>query len=73
MLGFMATDANVDANAAVPGPTLEVPTGILTFRTEQIYICDADERVPADLIHEIAARWIGSRRRMTRWTTTSAG
>jgi hypothetical protein len=36
------TDANVDANAAVPGPTLEVPTGILTFRTEQIYICDAD-------------------------------
>jgi hypothetical protein len=36
------TDVNVDANAAVPGPTPEVPTGILTFRTEQIYICDAD-------------------------------
>lgn len=36
------TDANTDANAAVPAPTLEVPTGILTFRTEQIYICNAD-------------------------------
>jgi hypothetical protein len=35
-------NANTDANAVAPGPTLEVPTGILTFRTEQIYICDAD-------------------------------
>lgn len=38
-------DANVDvdANAAAPTePTPEAPTGILTFRTEQLYICDAD-------------------------------
>jgi hypothetical protein len=39
------TDANVNADAnAVPStaPTPEAPTGILTFRTEQLYICDAD-------------------------------
>jgi hypothetical protein len=35
-------NANVDANAIAPAPTLEAPTGILTFRTEQIYICNAD-------------------------------
>lgn len=36
-------NTNVDANAAVPtAPTPEAPTGIMTFRTEQIYICDAD-------------------------------
>jgi hypothetical protein len=36
------TDVTSDANAVAPGPTLVVPTGILTFRTEQIYICNAD-------------------------------
>ena len=35
-------DANVDANVAIASPTPAAPTGILTFRTEQIYICDAD-------------------------------
>ena len=36
-------NANVDANAAIPtAPTPESPTGILTFRTEQLYLCDAD-------------------------------
>ncbi len=36
-------NANVDANSVVaPAPTLEAPTGILTFRTEQLYLCDAD-------------------------------
>jgi hypothetical protein len=44
-------DANTDANAETPsaetplpgaGSTPETPTGILTFRTEQIYICSAD-------------------------------
>ena len=37
-------NANVEADAAVPAPveTPAAPTGILTFRTEQIYICDAD-------------------------------
>jgi hypothetical protein len=36
-------NANVDANAtAVPAPTLAAPTGIMTFRTEQIYLCNAD-------------------------------
>lgn len=37
-------DANVDANANVvtPAATPAAPTGILTFRTEQIYICNAD-------------------------------
>ena len=34
---------NVDVNAAVPtAPTPEAPNGILTFRTEQLYLCDAD-------------------------------
>ena len=36
------TNANVDANVATAAPTPAAPTGILTFRTEQIYICDAD-------------------------------
>lgn len=36
-------NVNVDANAAVPtAPTPEAPSGILTFRTEQLYLCDAD-------------------------------
>jgi hypothetical protein len=37
-------DANVDANTSTTpvSPTPEPPTGILTFRTEQLYICDAD-------------------------------
>ena len=35
-------NANVDANAASAAPTPAAPTGILTFRTEQIYICNAD-------------------------------
>lgn len=36
-------NANVDVNAAAPVvPTPEAPTGILTFRTEQLYICDAE-------------------------------
>lgn len=36
------TNANVDSNAVPVAPTREAPTGILTFRTEQLYICDAD-------------------------------
>lgn len=37
------SNANVDANAAPPvAPTPEAPTGILTFRTEQLYLCDSD-------------------------------
>ncbi len=37
-------DANVDTNtnAAPPIPTPEPPAGVLTFRTEQIYIANAD-------------------------------
>lgn len=36
-------NANADANAvAQAAPTLEAPVGILTFRTEQLYICDAE-------------------------------
>lgn len=39
-------NANIDAdanNAATPtAPTPAAPTGILTFRTEQIYICNSD-------------------------------
>ena len=37
-------NANIDANSAPvsAAPTPEAPTGILTFRTEQLYICDAD-------------------------------
>lgn len=34
-------DANTNANVAL-APTPEAPTGILTFRTEQLYISDAD-------------------------------
>lgn len=36
------TNANVDANAPAAEPTPVAPTGILTFRTEQIYISNAD-------------------------------
>ncbi|HVF48297.1 MAG TPA: hypothetical protein VNA17_12085 [Pyrinomonadaceae bacterium] len=32
----------VDSPTPAPGPTLAAPTGILTFRTEQIYIANAD-------------------------------
>lgn len=39
-------DANANittnSNTLVAAPTLEAPTGILTFRTEQIYLCNAD-------------------------------
>ena len=37
-------DANTDAGSPtpIPVPTPAAPTGILTFRTEQIYICGAD-------------------------------
>ena len=37
-------DVNIDANASTPAAaaTPMAPTGILTFRTEQIYICNAD-------------------------------
>ncbi|MEO6656281.1 MAG: hypothetical protein ABIO36_09390 [Pyrinomonadaceae bacterium] len=37
-------DANLDAASPtpVPAPTVAAPTGILTFRTEQIYTCGAD-------------------------------
>lgn len=39
-----AANANVDANAAVvpAEPTPEAPISVLTFRTEQIYICNSD-------------------------------
>lgn len=39
-----ANDVNTDAdaNAAVASPTPPAPAGILTFRTEQIYLCDAE-------------------------------
>ncbi|MEQ1645664.1 MAG: hypothetical protein ABL959_19600 [Pyrinomonadaceae bacterium] len=38
-----AIDANTDPAAApVTVPTAAAPTGILTFRTEQIYLCGAD-------------------------------
>lgn len=38
------TPANIDAPTPTPAPaaTLPPPSGILTFRTEQIYICNAD-------------------------------
>ena len=36
------TNSNADANVAPTSPTPVAPTGILTFRTEQIYICDSD-------------------------------
>ena len=35
-------NANVDTNVATAAPTPAAPTGILTFRTEQIYLCNAD-------------------------------
>jgi len=35
-------NANVDGNAVTSAPTPAAPTGILTFRTEQIYICNSD-------------------------------
>lgn len=36
-------NANIDANTSAPvAPTPESPSGILTFRTEQLYLCDAD-------------------------------
>ncbi len=36
-------DSNTDTgNAVPPAPTPPAPTGILTFRTEQIYICNSD-------------------------------
>jgi hypothetical protein len=37
-------NTNIDANSntVVAAPTLQAPTGILTFRTEQIYLCNAD-------------------------------
>ena len=42
--GAVAPEANtnVETNTAVAAPTPAAPTGILTFRTEQIYICDAE-------------------------------
>ena len=35
-------NVNVDVNAVPAVPTPEAPTGILTFRTEQLYLCNAD-------------------------------
>jgi len=35
-------NANVDGNGVTSAPTPLAPTGILTFRTEQIYICNLD-------------------------------
>lgn len=35
-------NANIDGNAVTSAPTPVAPTGILTFRTEQIYICNSD-------------------------------
>ena len=35
-------DANANTNAAAPAATPQAPTGILTFRSEQLYICNAD-------------------------------
>ncbi|HEX8370041.1 MAG TPA: hypothetical protein VF604_15950 [Pyrinomonadaceae bacterium] len=36
------TDANANANVVVPAATPEPPASVLTFRTEQIYLCNAD-------------------------------
>ncbi|HUR97225.1 MAG TPA: hypothetical protein VMZ26_04075 [Pyrinomonadaceae bacterium] len=36
------SNSNVNSNAATSAPTPAAPTGILTFRTEQIYICNLD-------------------------------
>lgn len=43
-LNSVTDDSNseISSPTPVPGPTLAAPTGILTFRTEQIYICAAD-------------------------------
>ena len=40
----VAEETNVETNSVTPtlAPTPAAPTGILTFRTEQIYICGAD-------------------------------
>lgn len=35
-------NANIDATGVAPAPTPAPPTGILTFRSEQIYICNSD-------------------------------
>jgi hypothetical protein len=35
-------DANTEAASPTPAPTQASPTGILTLRTEQIYICSSD-------------------------------
>ena len=35
-------NANTDPTLGAPAPTPDSPTGILTFRSEQIYICNAD-------------------------------
>ena len=37
-----ADAANIETPTPAPAPTPPAPTGILTFRTEQIYICGAD-------------------------------
>ena len=36
------TEANTGANVTPAVPTPSAPTGVLTFRTEQIYLCNAD-------------------------------
>ncbi len=36
------TSADVNANTETPAPTPVPPANVLTFRTEQIYTCDAD-------------------------------
>jgi hypothetical protein len=36
------TDANANAAAATPAATPEPPASVLTFRTEQLYLCNAD-------------------------------
>ncbi|MEP6704749.1 MAG: hypothetical protein ABJB34_08085 [Acidobacteriota bacterium] len=36
------TNVEANANVSAPAPTPAAPTGILTFRTEQIYICNSD-------------------------------
>ena len=36
------TEANANTNTAPASPTPVAPVGVLTFRTEQIYLCDAE-------------------------------